>query len=114
MKKYLLATVLALGLPSLAYAQSVLQKAQQGDVEAQYDVAGNYQFGGMGFPKDIDRAKKWYKLSADKGYMFSQFQLGMLYKYTENPPNYSQARHYFKLACKQHMQSACAEYDRTE
>jgi len=42
-------------------------------------IARNHE-GGRGFPKNLQRAEEWYRLSADKGYVEAQNALGEFYE----------------------------------
>ena len=52
--------------------------AEQGDVEAQFNLGIMYQ-NGNGVLKDKTEAVKWYRLSAEQGYASAQYNLGVMY-----------------------------------
>ena len=56
-----------------------LEKAQQGDAEAQTYVGEIYEKG-LGLPADYKTALSWYLKAADLGYSRAQINLGYLYE----------------------------------
>lgn len=76
------AIVVILGLFYYSYAsadyKSVLKKAKQGNVKAQYTLAIMYQFG-KGVSEDDKKAFKWTRLAAMQGYPKAQNNLGYMY-----------------------------------
>ena len=58
----------------------LLKKAEQGDSEAQFDVAFCYEHG-EGVAYNYEEALKWYKLSSEQGNEYSQFRLGLFHHY---------------------------------
>ena len=52
--------------------------AEQGDVEAQYNLALKYD-NGQGVPQDYKEAVKWFRLSAEQDYVNAQYNLGLMY-----------------------------------
>ena len=52
--------------------------AEQGDVDAQFNLGGMYRKG-KGVLQDYKTALKWYKLSAEQGYASAQSNLGLMY-----------------------------------
>lgn len=55
--------------------QDLLKHAESGSVEAQYQVAVNYDYGNL-IPRDFDKALSWHKKSASNYYKATQFQMG--------------------------------------
>jgi len=53
-------------------------RAEQGDPEAQYDLASMY-FRGKGVPQDYAEAVRWYRKAAEKGYTRAENALGYVY-----------------------------------
>ena len=51
--------------------QEALNKAEQGDTEAQYNLGLCY-YKGEGVAKDVVEAAKWYREAADQGYAEAQ------------------------------------------
>lgn len=56
-----------------------LDRAKQGDTEAQTYVGEIYEKG-LGLPKDYKTARAWYAKAADQGYSRAQINLGYLYE----------------------------------
>jgi TPR repeat protein len=59
--------------------------AVRGDLDAQYRLAGAYNYG-KGVPENHAEAAKWYRLAAEVGHVRAQFKLGNLYHYGEGVP----------------------------
>ena len=73
----------ALGLPSAAQQQpesveDLLEKAEQGDSQAQYDLAVHYASRGAG-QLAADEAVHWLRQAAEQGHVEAQSDLGLLY-----------------------------------
>lgn len=68
----------ALLAAEVTYIDSLRQKADAGDAEAQYNL-GVYYHNGEGGTKDYKEAVKWYRLAAEQGHAESQFSLGIYY-----------------------------------
>nr|MDJ0806011.1 tetratricopeptide repeat protein [Gammaproteobacteria bacterium] len=56
-----------------------LEKAQQGDPQAQTYVGEIYEKG-LGLPNDYQTARTWYSKAAEQGYSRAQINLGYLYE----------------------------------
>ena len=54
--------------------------AKQGDAEAQYKM-GNMYYSGTEVDQDYLEALKWYKLSAEQGYIKAQYNLGLILEF---------------------------------
>ena len=75
-----------------------LPLAEQGDVEAQYNLGVMY-YKGEGVSKDYKEAVKGYRLAAEKTYAGSQNNLGgMYYKGQGVPKDYALAHMWFNLS----------------
>jgi TPR repeat protein len=61
--------------------ERLLERAQQGDVEAQYDLAKNLEAGRLGLKRDFTQAEHWYRKAAEQGDPFAQAGLGILYQF---------------------------------
>ena len=70
--------------------KEVLQKAEQGDSDAQLEVAARYE-DGNGVTKDIQEAVAWYTKSAAQGNSVAQSTLGYIYQYGQGVPRDPQA-----------------------
>ena len=72
--------------------------AEQGDVDAQFNIAGMYQEG-QGVPQDYAEAVKWYQKAAEQGAFRAQFNLGVFYANGLGVPQNSVLAHmWFYLA----------------
>lgn len=60
------------------YSEALVQKAQNGDAEAQYSL-GNCYFYGFGVAKDQREAVKWLRKAAEQGFTAAQNDLGHCY-----------------------------------
>ena len=58
--------------------QENIEKAKQGDAEAQFFLALGYDVG-WGVPQDDKEAVRWFQASAEQGYARAQFYLGSAY-----------------------------------
>ncbi|WP_321473089.1 tetratricopeptide repeat protein [uncultured Paludibaculum sp.] len=61
-------------------------RAAQGDAEAQFTLAKNYEAGRGGLTKDYEQAHHWYLLSANQGDPWAQASLGLLYRFGKGVP----------------------------
>ena len=57
------------------------ERAQKGDVEAQFTLGKNYEAGRGGLKKDFGEAARWYKAAAIQNDPFAQASLGLLYRF---------------------------------
>jgi TPR repeat protein len=65
--------------------QKALALAQQGDKQAQFDLADMYYYG-KGVPIDHKKAARWYEKVAKQGYSEAQYNLGVMYYYAQGVP----------------------------
>jgi TPR repeat protein len=65
-------------------AKLLFDAAENGDVEAQRQVARRYEIG-HGVPYDLGKAEYWYSKAAETGNVEAQYSLGILY--LNNPGN---------------------------
>ena len=80
---------------------SLLARAEKGDLNAQFDLAGMY-YEGKGVPKNSAEAVKWFRLAANQGDMYAQFFLGLAYANGEGvPKNNAEAVKWSRLAANQ-------------
>lgn len=68
---------------TLAYATSesfdrLIEKANAGDVTAQYRLGEIYD-NGVGVPQDYKEAAKWYRIAAEKGHAKAQYRLAEMH-----------------------------------
>ncbi len=62
----------------VTYSVALVQKAEAGDVTAQFDLACCYEFG-EGTAADAAKAAVWYRKAADQGHSEAECRLGLLY-----------------------------------
>ena len=67
--------------PQKPLRERLLERAQQGDAEAQFDLAKNYETGRIGLPKDFVQAEHWYREAAAQGEPFAQASLGIMFNF---------------------------------
>ena len=78
-------------------------KANQGDAQAQYNLALLYDHG-VGTPQDYKQAVYWYTKAAEQGHVNSQYSLGQMYSESyskEVPHDYKQAVFWYTKAAEQ-------------
>jgi TPR repeat protein len=87
----------------MADMQGLLAKAEAGDVSAQYTVGNAYHLG-LGVPKNLPLAMRWYLKAAAQGHVDAQVNLGIVFINdlgtaggTRNP---AQARYWFRRAAE--------------
>lgn len=112
---YLAIALMAVGAPLILmvvlYAASEADKtidpkafeaaAQQGDLDAQFNM-GSIYLTGKGVPQDYGAALKWYKLAAEQGQINAQNQLGTMYIKGEGvPQNFKTAIKWYTRAAEQ-------------
>ena len=61
--------------------ERLLERAQAGDAEAQYDLAKNLETGRIGLKRDLAQAEHWYRAAAEQGDPFAQAGLAILYQF---------------------------------
>ena len=76
MRIFLLLVLLTVGL-SAADLTVLLQKAEKGDVEAQYQLAEIYAEA-IGVEQDYDKSYHWAKKAADQGNPKAQYRLASI------------------------------------
>ena len=75
--------------------------AEQGEAEAQADLALLYQKG-KGVSQSYKMALKWYTKAAEQGFHIAQGELGLMYEYGEGvPSNYKTAVKWYSRAAEQ-------------
>jgi len=82
-------------------------RAEEGDAEAQYNLAVMYDMG-IGAPKNYSESGKWYAKAAAQGIAEAQFQLGVRYYEhgKQAKKNYGNAFSWFYKAANQGMAEA--------
>ena len=80
--------------------------AEQGDVEAQYNLGVLYG-SGQGIIQDYKQALKWYRKSAEQGYDRAQYNLALVYANGHGvTQDYKQAVQWYRKAAEQGMAQA--------
>src|SRR6185295_3269089 len=67
--------------PRTPLRERLLERAQKGDAEAQFDLAKNYETGRIGLPRDLAKAKHWYLEAASRAEPFAEASLGILFNF---------------------------------
>lgn len=75
----------------------IIQKAEQGDVEAQVTLGNKYHYG-QGVPKSASKAIKWFRKAAEQGSARGQSDLGEMYIWDSRLPNYPEGVKWLRLA----------------
>ncbi|RLA47429.1 MAG: hypothetical protein DRR42_17590 [Gammaproteobacteria bacterium] len=85
-KIFLIAILLALGLGAAYYMledktglNNLLERAEQGDALAQWQLANRYSLGLEGVSQSDQEAFQWYRLAANQGLARAQLKLGLAY-----------------------------------
>lgn len=88
-----------------------LNKAMQGDAEAQYNLGRMYDNGDGVVAQNSDKAKEWYLKAADQGYGQAQYSLGFYYNYGRHEPvNIMEALKWYRLAADGGHEAAKHQY----
>jgi len=94
---------------------ALIQKAVNGDVNAQYELGDAYHCGGWDeiseeeVQKDDKQAVEWYRKSAEQGHVKAQSALAYMYKYgTGVRKSQKQAFYWYKKSAEQGYDSAQA------
>ena len=78
--------------------EKLIERANQGDVNAEFQLASMYAKG-LGVPQNLEEAVKWYYTAALAGNARAQFELGMLYnKGMGVPKDYFLAYYWFNVS----------------
>ena len=96
--------VLARFQPGFAETQGIEETrkvAEQGDAEAQSNLASRY-LTGDGVPEDPQKAAKWYRQAAEQGHAEAQRDLGWMYRRGYGvPQDDREAAKWYRLAAEQ-------------
>lgn len=82
--------------------QELIQKAEAGDTEAQFELGGLYDFG-YGVPRSGKETEKWYKKAAEAGHSEAQNSMGSIYQAEER---YNDALFWYEKAAAQNNELA--------
>ena len=86
--------------------QETINRAQQGDADAQF-LLGSMYYDGQGVPRDYKKAVYWYEKSAKQGYADAQYNLGVMYSTGRGiPQDYKLAYVWFNVASAQGYEDA--------
>lgn len=82
---------------------NLIKRAEQGDVEAQFDLAVMYQLG-QGVAQNYKEALKWYRFAAMQDHDLSQNNLAAMYYEGQGvAQNFVMAHKWANLAARQHQ-----------
>jgi hypothetical protein len=70
---------------AITHEKEYRTSAEQGNAEAQYNLAMLYDRG-LGVERDDAEALKWYRKAAEQGYAKAQYNLGMMYYFGKGVP----------------------------
>ena len=85
--------------PQQPYRERLLERARNGDVDAQFELGKNYETGRIGLPKDIPQAQYWYRKAADRGDPYAEASLGILFNFGKGVErDYAQAYMWYERA----------------
>ena len=86
--------------------EKILREAEQGDADAQYQIAESYSEGET-IQKNNTEAVKWYRKAAEQGHILSQYKLGVCYRYgTGCETDIEEAKKWLKKASMQGNKNA--------
>ena len=83
-KQILLLIAIIVSLTSYGQDAKLIAKAEAGDALSQYMLAGRYEDGSHGFPKDEVKYIHWLKKAAEGGDRDAQHDLGFCYRFGEH------------------------------
>ena len=114
--KLLAAALLMLGLNQTVWAddasdfRQILQLAEQGVAEAQYNLGVMYE-NGQGVRQDDAEAFRWYRKAAEQGVAEAQYNLGAMYYSGQGVrQNFHLSKEWFGKACDSGWQKGCDQY----
>ena len=85
---------------------TLLERAEMGDAEAQYNLGDTYA-NGIGVTKDDEEAVKWYRKAAEQGHAEAQFSLGLMYAFGEGvAKDLEEAVKWYRKAAEQGLAEA--------
>jgi TPR repeat protein len=65
--------------PQRPLRERLLERAQKGDAEAQFELAKGYEGGRFGLTQDLAQARHWYQEAANQAEPFAEASLGIFY-----------------------------------
>ena len=106
---FLAAAMLSVSAMAADFNQTQLE-ANQGNVEAQFDLGMMY-YKGEGVRHDYTKAAQWFEKSANQGLAEAQYNLGVMYNKGEGVrQNKATAKEWFGKACDNGFQEGCDSY----
>lgn len=95
---------------SVGSYRSIRERAESGDVTAQYNLATLFA-NGDGVPQSWDEAVKWFTRAAERGLAEAQYMLGKCYSTAKGvTPNYYEAARWFQKAAEQGIAAAQCDF----
>lgn len=86
--------------------------AEQGDAQAQFDLAVLYETGD-GILQSYKEAAKWFQKAAEQGVFEAQYNLAKMYEEGRGvEQNYQEAKKWYGKVCDNGEQKGCDEYAR--
>ena len=115
MRKYLVFLLLlcfAISCTQQENINDLIKKAEQGDVEAQYNL-GYYYHSGEGVEQSEKKALYWWQKAAEQGHAEAQFNLGVVHEKGYGvEQSYEKAIYWFRKACENFNDDACKNLNR--
>ena len=75
--------------------------AEQGDVDAQYNLGARYA-NGEGISQNFTEAVRWFRMAAEQGHAEAQYNLGVMYDEGQGvAQNYEEAVRWYRMAAEQ-------------
>ena len=104
LKAFPLILLLMTGLACPAFSediQTLIKKAEGGDLEAQVYLGAAYDQG-QGIPQDYAEAAKWWQKAAEQGHAGAQYNLGISYGKGQGvPQDYAESMRWYRMAAEQ-------------
>lgn len=101
----LFSIVILISFTKYINANSIFEKANSGDAEAQF-ILGSMYVRGIEVGKDINKAIIWFTKAAQQGHSNAQTALGMIYYYKDSSNKDSGIKQDIKKAIKWFMKAA--------
>ena len=116
MRKYLVFLLLSCFTISCTQQENInnlIKKAEQGDVEAQFNL-GYYYHSGEGVEQSEKKALYWWQKAAEQGHAEAQFNLGVVHEKGYGvEQSYEKAIHWYTKAAEQGNTNAQNNFDAT-
>jgi hypothetical protein len=85
--------------PQKPYRERLLERARNGDTDAQFELGKNYETGRIGLTKDSSQAQYWYRKAAEQGDAYAEASLGILFNFGKGVErDYAQAYMWYERA----------------